>query len=75
MTAPATIRPLKTSAPSVPALVDAEILAANLVWTLWQIQEHTELKGWPAMELFEALDAAKDAQHRITSLQLRERHS
>ncbi len=70
MTAPLTIRPQRTVTPSgIPVLIDAEIQAANLVYTLDQIRQYGHLDGWRAMELYEALDSAKDAQHHITTLQ------
>ncbi len=73
MTAPSTIRPQRTAAPpATPALVDAEILAGQLVWTLQQIKERGFDDGVSLMELFVAIDAATEAQHRITSLQMRE---
>jgi len=73
MTAPSTIKPTRTTTPvGIPGLVDAEILASQLVWTLWQIAEHTEPDWFAKMGLIDALESAKDAQHRITSIQMRE---
>ncbi len=72
MTAPATIRPQRTATPPpTPGLLDAEILAANLVWTLDQIRRYAGLDGLQLMGLLHALDGAEDAQHHITTLQMR----
>jgi len=73
MTAPPTIRATRTATPpGVPALVDAEILAVNLVWTLQQLKEHAGLDGVELMTLLVALDAATECQYRIMSLQITE---
>ncbi len=72
MTAPLTIRPQRTATPSgIPALMDAEILAGQLVWTLQQIEEHTLTDFFAIRGIRDALDAACDCQHRITTLQMR----
>lgn len=71
--APSTIRATRTAPPpAVPALLDAQIQAVNLAYTLRQIRDYGGLEGWPAMELLEALEAVEDAQHRIRDLQMRE---
>jgi hypothetical protein len=73
MSAPATIRPIRTTTPPLPhALVDAEILAGQLVHTLRQIKEYGHLEWFAARGLDDALEAAIDAQHRITTLQMME---
>ncbi len=72
MTAPLTIRPQRTTAPSgIPALVDAEILAGQLVYTLAQIRQNMDLEWFARMGLRNALDAACDCQHHLTTLQMR----
>ncbi len=73
MTAPATIRPQRTTAPpATHALLDAEILAGQLVWTLQQIEEHTLTDFFAIRGIRDALDAACDCQHRITTLQMQQ---
>ena len=73
MTIPATIRPQRTATPpQTPGLIDAEIQVSHLVWTLWQIQQHGHLEGLQLMGLLDALHAAEDCQHRITTLQMME---
>ena len=73
MSAPSTIKPTRTTTPAgIPGLVDAEILAGQLVWTLGQIREHADMEWLAARSLEDALDAATLAQHCITTLQVME---
>ncbi len=72
MTAPLTIRPQRTATPTPHALLDAEILAGQLVYTLDQIRQYGGLEWHGLMGVIHALDSAKDAQHRITTLQMME---
>lgn len=71
MTAPATIHPSRTtSPPRIYALVDAEILASQLVYALEQIQQSGQLQRWDACTLDDALEAATEARRSLTLLQV-----
>ncbi len=72
MTAPLTIRPQRTATPSgIPALMDAEILVTQLTYTLVEIKTHSTLEWFAAQGLQDALDAALDCHHHLTTLQMR----
>ncbi len=72
VTAPLTIRPQRTTAPSgIPALMDAEILVSQLAYTLVEIKAHSTLEWFCAQGLQDALDAALDCHHHLTTLQMR----
>ncbi len=71
MTAPTTIRPQRTATPTgIPGLVDAEILAVNLAYTIEQIQQNAPLNLLQMYSLLQAAEAVKQCQEALGQAQV-----